>query len=202
MAKFVVILLLAAAVGAGVFFLTRSDSQVVQSATPTPPATVSAIVATKAAIPASGNRIVFNAIDFETKEGPVELLEETGMAAGKCIFVPDTVLGKPVKLLVKLHYKFKVEKAGEYKVWIRHWWQDECGNSLLLVFDDGPELLFGEDGTVSRWRWPPALRDTVQLKEGEHTLTIIPREDGLKFDQIMLTTDKEDYPTELYTPTK
>ena len=149
---------------------------------------------TKAALPDEGDMIVLNAADYEKIEGPVKVLDDPSCAGGKCLFVPDKVLGKPVKLTAKAVYRFTVKKAGRYKLWIRHWWQDECGNSLLVSFDGGERMLFGDDGTVNHWRWPPALKMTVELEAGEHVLEIIPREDGLKFDQIILTTDPEYYP--------
>ncbi|GAB4157217.1 MAG: hypothetical protein Kow00107_06550 [Planctomycetota bacterium] len=147
-----------------------------------------------AELPASGDRIVINAADYNSIEGPIEVVEDTALAGGKGLYLADTLLGKPAKLSAIVTYKFSVKKAGTYRLWIRHWWQDECGNSLFVIVDDGPQMLFGDDGTANVWRWPPALKMTLELTEGEHTLTIIPREDGMKFDQILLTTDLEYYP--------
>ena len=52
---------------------------------------------TKAALPDEGDMIVLNAADYEKIEGPVKVLDDPSCAGGKCLFVPDKVLGKPVK---------------------------------------------------------------------------------------------------------
>ncbi len=148
----------------------------------------------KATITPQGDMVVLNATEYSAVEGPVQVIEEAGCAGGKCIFIEDNVLGKPVQYLAKITYRFNAPKAGTYKVWVRHWWKDECGNSLLLSFNGETPKLLGDDGTVNYWRWPPAMKLTVELQQGENTLEIIPREDGLKFDQILITTDMDFYP--------
>ena len=187
-----VVVVLVAAIGVVYFALLNqesSDNGTDESAEPS-----TSLNITKADLPGGPDNTVINAADYESLEGPLEEEEHEEFAGGKALFLPDTVLGKPAELKAKVTYKFSVPKAGTYKIWIRHWWKDECGNSLFLVFDGGPRMLFGDDGTVNHWRWPPPLKMTVELDAGEHTLEIIPREDGLKFDQIVITPDEDFYP--------
>ncbi|MDZ7816864.1 MAG: hypothetical protein U5N86_13005 [Planctomycetota bacterium] len=113
---------------------------------------------TKAALPGTSNNIVINAADYEKIEGPLEVEEQDDYAGGKSLYLPDAVLGKPAELKAKVTYKFLVPEAGTYKVWIRHWWKDECANSLFLVFDDGPGMLFGR----RRHRESLALASTAE----------------------------------------
>ncbi len=184
----IVVLVLGAA---AVMFLLKEEENLPQ---PVPSNVVKTSGLVTAQLPSGFERIVINAADHTSIEGPLEVLDDESCAGGKCIFLPDNALGKPAKLDAKLTYKFTVKKAGTYKLWVRHWWQDDCGNSLFITVDDGPQMLFGDDGTVNVWRWPPALKMTLELTEGEHTLAINPREDGMKFDQILITADPDEYP--------
>jgi hypothetical protein len=181
---------------AGVMFMLKEEEN---SPNPDPSNVVKTSGLVTAQLPSGFERIIINAGDFVSTEGPLEVVADESCAGGKCIYLPDNALGKPAKLDAKLTYKFSVKKAGTYKLWIRHWWQDDCANSLFVVVDNGPQMLFGDDGTVNVWRWPPTLKMTLDLTEGEHTLTIIPREDGMKFDQILITADPDEYPVSVLT---
>ncbi len=93
-------------------------------------------------------------------------------------------------------YTFAVEKDGEYYLWGRAWWSDRCGNSVSMIIDDGKSFTFGQDGTYRTWHWiksPPRIRQ-LKLTKGKHTLKIKRREDGVKLDQLLFTTDKEYVP--------
>ena len=154
----------------------------------------------KATLPAAEDKLVFDASEFESITGALQVIEEEGCLGNRCLFIKDMVLGKPPRLTAYAKYKFTLRKAGTFKLWVRHWWQDECANSLYITFDDGPQNLYGEDGTINRWRWS-AMKVMIDLEEGEHTMVITPREDGLKFDTILLTTDVDFYPVGLIKAT-
>jgi hypothetical protein len=85
-----------------------------------------------------------------------------------------------------------VKQSREYFLWCRVWWMDECGNSVAIVMDDGRPFVLGQDGTYKQWHWvrAPARLKQLKLKAGKHTLKIVNREDGVRIDQVLLTTDK------------
>ena len=90
--------------------------------------------------------------------------------------------------------KFSVEipADGAYTFWLRTCWEGECSNTLLVQIDDQRPFLVGADATFHAWHWikyplskmtpPPAMT------KGTHTLTIIHREDGVRLDQLLLSS--------------
>jgi hypothetical protein len=85
--------------------------------------------------------------------------------------------------------KLNVPKAGNYYVFARTFWENGCGNSILLSIN-GQERMLGEDGTYNSWHW---VSNTVKvpLKAGMNTIVLKNRETGVKVDQIFLTDDSE-----------
>ncbi len=88
-------------------------------------------------------------------------------------------------------YEFTVPEAGDYVLWVRAFWVDDCGNSIAVSIDGcKPVPLTGS--TYGRWLWFK-LRDIeneplrIRLdKAKKHVITICNREDDLYFDQILL----------------
>jgi hypothetical protein len=75
--------------------------------------------------------------------------------------------------------------AGSYLLTADCWWRDDKGNSLYLQVDDGPEVVFGNDGDMGRWhvvRAPELLR----LETGRHVIRLLNREDGAKMRRVVL----------------
>lgn len=85
--------------------------------------------------------------------------------------------------------KLNVAKAGNYYLHARTFWENGCGNSILLSVN-GQERMLGEDGTYNAWHW---VDNTVKvpLKAGMNTIVLKNRETGVKIDQIFLTDDSE-----------
>lgn len=90
-------------------------------------------------------------------------------------------------------YKFTVKQAGLYTLWARSFWQNGCGNSILVSVDGGTPAIVGEDGTYGEWKWRTGGR--VKLKAGANVLVLKNRETGVQVDQFFLCTDND------YTPT-
>jgi len=92
--------------------------------------------------------------------------------------------------------KFDVKDAGRYYLWCRVWWLDACGNSLGIHINDAAPFSFGQDRTFKSWHWvqAPKRLDQLKLSKGIKTLTISHREDGVRIDQILLTTNKRYVP--------
>jgi len=100
--------------------------------------------------------------------------------------------------------RFAVEREGTYRLWCRVWWLDECGNSLTLVIDKSEPFVFGQDTTYKVWHWvrAPKRLGQLTLSEGEHTLTIRNREDGVLIDQILVTRNPRYVPVGIETVTE
>jgi hypothetical protein len=96
-------------------------------------------------------------------------------------------------------FTFTVAQDGDYYLWCRTWWLDECGNSFSMSIDDARPFIFGEDSTFKSWHW---VRASLRLKQltltkGKHTLTVRNREDGVYLNQILLTLDKKYVPVDV-----
>ncbi len=141
-------------------------------------------------------------------EGKVmRIVDDPGASKGKCIWVPDKAgvpdpdpkSGNPPKR-ARAVYKFKVTAAGNYTFWLRRKWMDRCGDTVFVRFDKegAPHtnaLICGSDDSseVPQWGWSPVWENgqprQFYLAAGEHTLEILNREDGPRFDVILLTDD-------------
>lgn len=106
-------------------------------------------------------------------------------AGGRCLEIPESA-GKPPEVGGDARYACQVTAAADFILWIRVWWLDSCGNSLTVVLDDGKPFAFGQDGTYKSWHWVRGMK--VYLPAGRHALKIENREDGVKIDQILLTS--------------
>jgi len=144
--------------------------------------------------------------------GKVMRIEEAaGASGGRCIYIPDKA-GTPEKegRFARAVYTFTVRKTGLYTFWCRRKWYDppQCGDTFAVRFDregqprnlDKTEYLFGADDTSRppRWGWSPVhVKGKPRqffLKAGQHTMEILNREDGPRFDVILLTDDPDYVP--------
>lgn len=108
--------------------------------------------------------------------------------------------GNPPKVTTgQARLRFTVSEAGTYMLWCRVWWLDECGNSFSVQIDDTRPFTFGQDATYKTWHWvksPSRLRQ-LKLDAGEHTMVLGNREDGMRIDQVLLTTDRRLVPVDI-----
>jgi len=142
----------------------------------------------------------------------MRVVDDPTASGGKCISVPDKAgtpdppAGQPPKH-ARAVYKFKVKTAGKYIFWCRRNWWDQCGDTLYVRFDKegAPHteaFLCGSDGGPYKvWKWSE-VRDKEEednrrrfyLAAGDHTMEILNREDGPRFDVILLTDDPDHVP--------
>lgn len=125
--------------------------------------------------------------------------EEYRSSGGLFLEIPDHTPGKKENEGGSALYKIKVSRSAWYYIWVRVWWTDGCGNSLNYSIDGSKPSKFGEDGTYKVWHWQPikprgAYADKIRLKAGEHTLVLSHSEDGVRIDQIFITTDSKVVP--------
>lgn len=91
-------------------------------------------------------------------------------------------------------FEVEVPEDMECMVWVRVWWADSCSNTVFVkVGDDGHPMRVGGDGTYEAWHWMPTP-EPVQLAKGTNTIYLLNREDGIRFDQMLITDDLEYHP--------
>ena len=125
---------------------------------------------------------------------PVIALAQDSLASGKaCIEIAQ---GKGIKT-GEASYNFEIKKKGVYYLWMRVWWIDSCGNSITAIVDGGEgkdkPFTIGQDGTYKSWHWVNA-KVRLPLDTGRHTLLLKNREDGIKIDQIIFSSDRRMVP--------
>ena len=165
------------------------------------------LLAGLAATAAGASTICFEAEDVTEVAAPMRVGNKDTVPAGDreilqkasgqaYLEVPEKA-GKPPEVNTgKASIRFNVPKSDTYILWIRAWWNDECGNSVTLAIDDARPFSFGQDATYKRWHWvrsPPRIKQ-LDLDKGAHTLHIINREDGIRLDQILFINTKRYIP--------
>ena len=141
----------------------------------------------------------------------MRVVADDGASGGKCIEIPDKVGIPKDGVFARLVFKIDIPKRGHYTFWCRRFWPDQCADTLVLRFDrEGrprrnlkKETIFGSDDSSKppRWGWSPVYRNgkprQFYLRAGAHVLEILNREDGPRFDVILLTNDPDYVPTGL-----
>lgn len=88
-----------------------------------------------------------------------------------------------------LNYKIDVETEGAYYVYVNMSAPDADSDSYHVMVD-GEYVYTHSVGDMSGDKvWKSAGKE-IELSAGEHTITIVPREDGFVINKIVLTTDK------------
>lgn len=83
-------------------------------------------------------------------------------------------------------YAFRTEESGSYTVYVRCNVPDECGNSLYCSIDGSRRSVVGDSDTYGAWHWVRSFR-RFRLGSGLHRLTLRSREDGARFDRVVIT---------------
>jgi hypothetical protein len=129
---------------------------------------------------------------------------------GKCIEIPDKAgCPEPDKggKFARAIYKVTIETPGHYTFWCRRKWDGPCGDTLAVRFDEvgkprnlKTEALFGSDDSSKppRWDWS-TWKESGKVRRfflaaGEHMMEIVNREDGPRFDALLLTDDPDYVP--------
>ncbi len=118
-----------------------------------------------------------------------------GASGGKYLEIPKDAGHPPAMTNGEARLTFAVDETAEYTLWGRVYWLSACNSSFMLQVDDSLPFIFGKDATFNAWHWvkqPPRLK--VALAKGSHTLLIRNRQDGVKLDQVLFTSDKRYVP--------
>ncbi len=121
--------------------------------------------------------------------------------ASRNTYLEIPAIAEPSEEDKQAHAKFKItlEEGGDYVLWMRVWWDDECSNSFRVGINDQSPFILGRNRVFRRWNWvrsPPRTRQ-LTLEAGTHTLKVLYREDRVRLDQILLTTDPRFVPVDI-----
>jgi hypothetical protein len=142
---------------------------------------------------------VIDAADATEFTKPFEKEEDSLAAKGTVLRIPDKTHVPPNEKSAGMEHggaSFEIEAPKDMtcKVWVRVWWDGSCGNTVFVrLGKDGRLLRVGDDGTYDVWHWLEAP-DTVELKKGKNTIYVLNREDGIRFDQMLVTDDMGYFP--------
>ncbi|MBM4044790.1 MAG: hypothetical protein FJ279_06740 [Planctomycetes bacterium] len=146
---------------------------------------------------ATGGRILINAADAVKVDPPMVMVDDKTAAKGKHIWAPEGPDDKEISIGGSATFKFDAAEPGDYILWVRANWHCSCGNSVNVAIDGAEPTAVGEDGTYQRWHWVKKIGKTFKLTQGAHTMVVGNREDGAKFDQVLLTKDKDYIPVDI-----
>ena len=122
----------------------------------------------------------------------MRLVAAPAAGGGSALAIPEEAL-KDVENPAGVSYAFTLDKTGYMSLWLRTRWDDGCGNSIDVALDSAEPFAVGNDGTYGAWHWVRGGR--MRLDAGQHVLRLLPREDGLAVDQILLTSASDHYPS-------
>lgn len=105
------------------------------------------------------------------------------------------VLAPMSSAVIYARYKFKITQPGKYKIFIRYFTPKPRLKSTWVGIDN-TEYYWMETTQTERWQWYSSADDvgtqgikSPYLREGYHTLDIIPRQGGQMLDSIIITND-------------
>lgn len=125
---------------------------------------------------------------------PFELEQTPDASQGRALAIRDRILEQdPTLRQARATLAFETTVPATVTCWLRVRWQDGCGNSLFLAWDDGQPFLAGNDGTYQTWHWI-RLPQTQTLAPGPHRLHLLPSEDGIAIDQLLITDQHDAIP--------
>ncbi len=138
-------------------------------------------------------KIIINAADAKRVVPPMRFGADAKAAKGKFLEIPDSPKGGPKIHGGQAEFVAQVKEDGKYVLFLRVWWPDACGNSFnVVVGKKAPKCV--TDSTVRHWHWVKLPHQIFKLKKGAVKIVVRNREDGARFDQILLTTDREYVP--------
>lgn len=133
-----------------------------------------------------------------TDAPPAGIKPVAGVSSNAYLEVPLGVGKPPAVKAGKAVLSIDVPEEGHYTLWLRTYWEGECSNSFLAQMDDHPAFVIGEDATYHSWHWVKypvsKMTPTFKLTKGVHTLALTHREDGVRVDQVLLSSDRRFVP--------
>lgn len=150
-------------------------------------------------LPPHGRAILLEAEAASGITRPFEYVEDVNAAGTAGIGVADAEESELAKAKAVI-YNFDVKTGGKYRLWLRAWWRDGCGNSINAGTGKSAQFFVGNDGTYSVWHWVKG--PVFLLESGQNVLRLTPREPGARIDQILLVDNSKYYPMGILSVSK
>jgi hypothetical protein len=168
---------------------------------------VAASLALVAAAPARADHLTFEAEDSDELEAPspamrtitspMRIVDRADASGGSSIEVQNGLDSKTsVPTLGRACYKFTIDTAGSYRVWVRVIARTDEDDSFWVRMDNGSWIKWNEIALGANWHWDfvhndvtPTQPSTFSLATGNHTLCVAYREDDTRLDLLVVTSD-------------
>lgn len=146
--------------------------------------------------------LVWEAEDASSVEAPMVKVEKanppdgvkavSGASADCYLEIPEGKGNPPKVTKGKAVYEVDVPSDGVYVLWARAYWDGRCSNSFSVQVGEAKAFSYGQGGTYKSWHWVRSMRRLPQLrlKKGKQTITFSNREDGVRIDQIALSSNR------------
>lgn len=137
---------------------------------------------------ARGRAPMLVSVEAESAESlpPVmSMIDDPNASGGRAVRVADA-RDEALRAAAPLKLSAAAPRAGRYRLWVRAWWQDGCGNSIAVHVGDSPAMDVGNDGTYGVWHWVPGPFCT--LKKGLVAIELLPREANARIDKVLLSS--------------
>ncbi|MBR6373786.1 MAG: hypothetical protein IKS20_11455, partial [Victivallales bacterium] len=137
---------------------------------------------------------VLNADNVSHFTPPFRQAAMNGTASAKILEVQDNAGKPPEGKDPSMEYggavfQVDIPTSGVYKIWLNVWWEGSCGNTLSVqVGDEKKSVTVGNDSKYEQWHWVEVPRQ-YQFAQGPCPIAVLNREDGIKLDQILVTSD-------------
>ncbi|MBQ6470432.1 MAG: hypothetical protein IJJ33_00485 [Victivallales bacterium] len=144
--------------------------------------------------------LVIDASEATRFTPPFEKGKDSQAAKNEILKIPDEKGKPPEGKEPAMEYggaefTFEVKAETRAKIWLRVWWDGSCGNTLNVRLDDAEHSeTVGNDGAYRVWHWMESPK-TYTLSAGQHRLQLLNREDGIMFDQLLITNDTQYVPS-------
>ena len=101
-----------------------------------------------------------------------------------------------------LQYKFQIQNAGEYIVWIRGYCEDSDSDRVnVTVGGNSLAATVFREKNYGKWQWIRAgAGEKTELSAGVHALELIRQEDGMFIDKFIVTNDLSFNPESILHP--
>lgn len=137
---------------------------------------------------------VLNADNVSRFTPPFRQTALSGTASAKVLEILDNAGKPPEGKDPSMEYggavfQVDIPSPGTYKIWVNVWWEGSCGNTLSVqVGDEKKSVTVGNDSNYNKWHWVEVPRQ-YQFVQGPCAIAILNREDGIKLDQVLVTSD-------------
>ncbi len=121
----------------------------------------------------------------------MQLGNDPNASGGMYIYAPT---GDPYQ--GSAEYTFNVAQAGNYVIWARIYAPSGAENSMFFVVDGAADTASFDFGKpYGTWRWMKVADKTtgvvnVNFSAGQHTITVLKREDNSRLDKLIVTSDQ------------